>query len=275
MKKLKKLFAIFFLILITGFAVAQSPQAFNYQAVARNAVGHVLPDQAVGVRVTLHQNSEAGDVVYSETFTTTTNEFGLMTLSIGNGTPITGDFSTIIWSDYEYWMQVEMDMNGGSSYSNMGTSKLLSVPYAMYARTSEPSTIGIIPEASFNAGYSYQPSTTGVVEWSGPRAILTITSPLQKVLVTANVVMGASATAGTGLYLYTAFGLTSETTPTVFGAGSYGLSCPANTRLTYSTTGIISGLTPGVYYFGAAVQVSTLNWNNNEYGSVTAIIINP
>ncbi|HBG69793.1 MAG: hypothetical protein A2W93_00250 [Bacteroidetes bacterium GWF2_43_63] len=136
MKTLKKIFVIFSLLLITGFAVAQSPQAFNYQAVARNAAGNVLPDQALGIRVSIHQGSEAGDVVYSETFATSTNEFGLFNLSIGTGTVASGNFSTIDWGDHQYWMQVEVDMNGGTTYTDMGTSQLLSVPYAMYASKS-------------------------------------------------------------------------------------------------------------------------------------------
>jgi len=133
MKTIIQLFTTFLLFLMLGYSYAQVPQAFNYQAVARNNAGNVLPLQDLGVRISLHVGSESGDVVYSETFTPTTNEFGLFTLSIGTGTPVTGTFSTINWSDYQYWLQVEMDMSGGTSYADMGTSKLLSVPYAMHS----------------------------------------------------------------------------------------------------------------------------------------------
>lgn len=136
MKTIIQLFATFLLFLMLGYSTAQVPEAFNYQAVARNAAGNVLPDQALGVRISLHEGSESGDVVYSETFTPTTNEFGLFTLAIGTGTPVTGVFSDIDWSDYQYWLQVEMDMSGGTSYANMGASKLLSVPYAMHSASS-------------------------------------------------------------------------------------------------------------------------------------------
>ncbi len=136
MKTSVKFLIAFLFILLSVVAIAQSPQAFNYQAVARNAAGNVLPDQAVGVRVSLHQGSEAGDVVYSETFAPKTNEFGIFTLAIGTGTVVSGNFSTINWSDYQYWLQVEADLDGGTSYTNMGTSQLLSVPYAIYASKS-------------------------------------------------------------------------------------------------------------------------------------------
>jgi len=136
MKTTIQLFATFLLFLMLGYSYAQVPQAFNYQAVARNNAGNVLPLQDLGVRISLHVGSESGDILYSETFTPTTNEFGLFTLSIGTGTPVTGTFSTINWSDYQYWLQVEMDMSGGTSYADMGTSKLLSVPYAMHSASS-------------------------------------------------------------------------------------------------------------------------------------------
>jgi len=275
MKTIIQLFATFLLFLMLGFSYAQVPQAFNYQAVARNEAGNVLPDQAIGIRVSLHEGSESGDVVYSETFAPTTNDFGLFTLAIGTGTVVSGNFSTINWSDYQYWLQVEMDMTGGTTYANMGASKLLSVPYAMYAAKTEPSMVGTVPGTSFSYGHSNQPSATSVIEWSGPKATLTITSPDQKILVIANVVMGAGSIAANGLKLYTAYSLTSASAPTPFGAGSYNMTCPVYTRLSYSTTGIVTGLSPGTYYFGAAVSVSDLNWTNNEYGTVTAIIINP
>lgn len=136
MKTSVKILIAFLFILMSVVAMSQSPQAFNYQAVARNAAGNVLPSMAVGIRVSLHQGSESGDVIYSETFAPTTNEFGIFTLAIGTGTVVSGNFSTINWSGYQYWLQVEADLDGGTTYENMGTSQLLSVPYAMYAAKS-------------------------------------------------------------------------------------------------------------------------------------------
>jgi len=114
-------------------ALAQAPQAFNYQAVARDVSGNVLPNQALGIRVSIHLGSATGAVSYSETFGPTTNEFGLFTLAIGTGTVVDGQFDTIAWGKSQYWMQVEMDPAGGATYTDMGTTQLLSVPYAMFA----------------------------------------------------------------------------------------------------------------------------------------------
>lgn len=134
--KLQIIFFAITMIFVMGQAMAQSPDAFNYQAVARDAAGDILSNQPLGIRVSLHNGSSSGTVDYSETFTPTTNEFGLFTLSIGTGIPVSGLFDTLHWEAAKYWLQVEMDPAGGTSYTDMGTSQLLSVPYAMYAENS-------------------------------------------------------------------------------------------------------------------------------------------
>ena len=112
------------------------PQAFNYQAVVRNNTGNILPNWAVALRLSVLDNSAAGNSLYTETFTTTTNQFGLFTVNIGTGTVTLGNFSTINWALGNKWLQVEIDVNGGSNYTLMGSSQFLSVPYALYAEKS-------------------------------------------------------------------------------------------------------------------------------------------
>jgi len=117
-------------------ASAQVPQALNYQAVARDASGHLIASHAVGLKIIIHQTSSSGAIVYSEIFSPTTNQFGLFTVAIGTGTPVTGTFSSIAWSSGNYWMQVQLDASGGTTFVDMGTTQLLSVPYALYAASS-------------------------------------------------------------------------------------------------------------------------------------------
>lgn len=109
------------------------PQAINYQAVARDASGTVLPNQLIGIKINIRAGSAFGPVEYSERHTVTTNQFGLFAIAVGRGTPITGTFSGVTWTDADQWMQVEMDPNGGTNFFLMGSSELLSVPYALYA----------------------------------------------------------------------------------------------------------------------------------------------
>nr|NQU92812.1 DUF1566 domain-containing protein [Bacteroidota bacterium] len=134
MKKLTFSLFITFAGLATIFA--QAPQTFNYQAVARNAQGEILAGQNVSFLISILQGSVSGTTLYSETHSLSTNQFGLATLEVGGGSALSGLFEDIHWGDNIYFLQIEMDESGGGNYQLMGTSQLLSVPYANYAATS-------------------------------------------------------------------------------------------------------------------------------------------
>jgi len=131
--KRKAYFILTGLFLLTLQLKAQAPEAFNYQGVARNSSGAVLPNQAIGLRFTIHQGSTSGTSVYQETQAPTTNQFGLFAVAVGEGTVVSGSFSGISWGASSYYLQVEMDPTGGTNYSDVGTTQFLSVPYALYA----------------------------------------------------------------------------------------------------------------------------------------------
>jgi hypothetical protein len=120
---------------------AQAPQSFNYQAVARDASGGVLSNQAVSFRISLLQGSTTGTISYSETHAVTTNLLGLVNFAIGGGTVVSGDFSAINWAQGPYFAQVELDANNSGTYVVMSTTQLLSVPYAQYAEKSGNPTL--------------------------------------------------------------------------------------------------------------------------------------
>jgi hypothetical protein len=130
---MKKLFVLFGLLIIAAVTFAQAPQAFNYQAVVRDADGNLLENQSVGVKISLLQGSAIGPEVYTETHTTNTNQFGQVDLKIGTGTVLTGQFDTIPWNTGNYHLQLSVDLSGGANYQIMGTTQMLSVPYALYA----------------------------------------------------------------------------------------------------------------------------------------------
>lgn len=137
--------AILVLVAILLFSLhtihAQAPIGFNYQAVARNNTGALLPNQNVSLRMSITDGQD-GIVVYQETHSTTTNQFGLIILSVGRGAVVTGELSTVNWEAITPWLKVEMDPTGGTNYSDMGTSPLLSVPYALYAASGNPGPEG-------------------------------------------------------------------------------------------------------------------------------------
>lgn len=132
MKKISIILAL--LVCLSDFAYAQ-PTKFNYQGVARNSLGGPLANQNLGVRISLIDGSPAGTNVYTETHTTSTNAYGLYVLSIGGGTLVSGDINTIDWGNGDKFIKVEIDPAGGTTYSDMGTTQLLSVPYATYAKS--------------------------------------------------------------------------------------------------------------------------------------------
>jgi hypothetical protein len=123
--------------LLTCFVLSlfsQVPQAINYQAVARNASGIVIPNQNVSVRFTIRYPL-SGAIEYRETDTVKTNPFGLFTVQLGWGTVQQGNFSTINWGDSAQYLEVDMDATGGTNYVSMGNTQLISVPYALYAKS--------------------------------------------------------------------------------------------------------------------------------------------
>lgn len=118
-------------VLSVSESYGQAPQKFNYQAVCRDLSGNIIANQAVTLRMTIHDLSATGAVLYQETHAVTTNNFGLVNVAVGAGTVVSGTFATIAWGTGAKYLQIEV--NTGSGYSSVGAPQLLSVPYALYA----------------------------------------------------------------------------------------------------------------------------------------------
>ncbi len=114
---------------------AQAPEGFSYQAVIRNSANLTLDNQPVGMQLKIREGSITGTVVYTETFATSTNSYGLVNLEIGSGTSA-DDFSAIAWAtNGPFFIETAVDETGGTTYVVMGASKLMSVAYALHAKT--------------------------------------------------------------------------------------------------------------------------------------------
>ena len=139
-KNLQILSNVFFLLfssyLLLPSASAQSPNKMSYQAVVRNSGGTLVQNSTIGMKISILQGSTSGTVVYAETQTPNTNINGLVSIEIGGGTLVTGSFTSIDWSSGPYFIKTETDPTGGTSYNITGTSQALSVPYALYSKTS-------------------------------------------------------------------------------------------------------------------------------------------
>ncbi len=123
---MKNIISISFLFL-AFFATAQAPQGLNYQAIYRNAQGNPIANQNVNVQFSILDGSVAGPAVYVENHVIITNPFGLFTLTIGQGSPVLGLFSNVNWGNSSKFLKVE------ANNSLLGTTQLMSVPYALYA----------------------------------------------------------------------------------------------------------------------------------------------
>lgn len=132
---MKKILLTLGIMLCLFMGHAQAPEKMSYQAVMRNGSGQLLTNQSIAVKVSVLQGSPAGTLVYSERLTGSTNANGLISMEIGTGTVLSGTFSTINWPSGSYYLKTETDPAGGTNYTIAGTSQLLSVPYAMYAKS--------------------------------------------------------------------------------------------------------------------------------------------
>jgi len=129
----KTIYFVIFALFTIQTTSAQAPQSISYQSVIRDNSGALLINQDIGLRINIHNLTASGSVIYQETQTATTNQFGLIHIAIGQGSATIGSFSEINWGVGEKFIEVQVDPSGGNSYSSMGTSQLLNVPYSMHA----------------------------------------------------------------------------------------------------------------------------------------------
>ena len=136
---MKKLFTLLSVFFVTATLWGQSPEKISYQAVIRNSTNDLVTNQTVGIRISILQGSATGTAVYVETQSPGTNANGLINIEIGNGVIQSGSFANIDWGNGPYYIKTQTDPNGGTNYTILGTSQLISVPYALYAETAEKS----------------------------------------------------------------------------------------------------------------------------------------
>jgi hypothetical protein len=143
---MRKLFTFMVAVFLTATLWAQSPEKMSYQAVIRNSSEALVTNTTVGMQISILQGSASGTAVYVETQSPTTNANGLVSLEIGVGTVVSGDFATIDWANGPYFIKTETAVEAPlTTYTITGTSQLLSVPYALHAKTAATVT-GAITE---------------------------------------------------------------------------------------------------------------------------------
>jgi uncharacterized protein (TIGR02145 family) len=133
---MKKLFSFLLGILFSlTILIAQEapPQAFSLKALIANRQGNPVVNRTVYLQISILRDNTNGLPVYVETFSPTTNAFGEVDIEVGRGTVVSGDFSTIEWSEDEYFLKIEAKLLPNGSYYVISVTQLLSVPYSLYA----------------------------------------------------------------------------------------------------------------------------------------------
>lgn len=160
---MKRVFLIVLIFFMAAGAWAQAPQKMSYQAIIRNASNVVVASSTVGIKISIVKGTPNGTAVFAERHTKSTNANGLLSLEIGSGTVLSGNFSAIDWGNGPYFIKTETDPLGGTNYSIVGATELLSVPYALYA-TSSGNSSNVGP-----AGPTGAPGPQGPIGMTGPQ----------------------------------------------------------------------------------------------------------
>ena len=134
MKTLYTLLAMLLCVILMPQLYAQVPQKMSYQAVARDVSGNPISNRTIGLKFTVRESSASGPDLFAETITTVTNGMGTFNVEIGGGTAVFGSFTSIPWSTGPKFLNIKIDPNGGTAYTDMGSYQLLSVAYAQYAK---------------------------------------------------------------------------------------------------------------------------------------------
>ncbi len=112
---------------------SQSPNYFNYQSVVRNAEGELVTNQNVNFRFIIHEGSPTGTTVFSETQLIKSNAFGVCTMHVGQGDDATANLFDLDWGNNTFYLSIGVDITGATSFTDIGTVELLTVPYSFYS----------------------------------------------------------------------------------------------------------------------------------------------
>ena len=134
---MKLTLSILLFVTVTLNVFAQAPEKMSYQAIIRSKNNSVITNTNISIKVIVRQGAATGTKTFEETHYVKTNNNGLVSLEIGAGTIITGNFSTIAWQNGPYFIETQVDVTGGTNYSIIGITQLLSVPYALHSKTAE------------------------------------------------------------------------------------------------------------------------------------------
>jgi len=230
---MKRIYTILVAILLTASVFAQTPEKMSYQAVIRNTSDQLVTNQGIGMQISILQGTASGTAVYVETHNITTNANGLVSVEIGNGTVISGDFATINWASDVFFIKTETDPStaGGTSYTITGTSQLLSVAYALHSKTAESIT-GTITETDpvFTGSQANNITATDITSLSNLSGTNTGDQDISDIATNTQAIQDTASQIRTDIPDVSGFVIT-ETDPVFAGSEAYNITTADITKL--------------------------------------------
>jgi molybdopterin-binding protein len=144
---MKLTLSLLLFVTVTLNVFSQSPEKMSYQAIIRAQDNSLVTNSNISLKIIVHQGAVNGTKVYEETHYVKSNNNGLVSLEIGTGTILTGSFSSIAWQNGPYFIETQVDVAGGNNFNIIGATQLLSVPYALHAKTADR-LVGVNPYKS-------------------------------------------------------------------------------------------------------------------------------
>ncbi len=277
---MKKALYLFIFLLVSASSFSQVPQGISYQAVVRNASNVLVSNSTVSAFITIQKDSANGTLVYGEIDNATTNANGLFSVVIGRGQSQIGSLSNINWGNGVYYIRSAIDPAGGTNRTIVGSSQILSVPYALYAAngTANGNKVGDMQYwdgtkwTLISAGTNGSVLTlcNGVPTWGGCGVVATIPT-----------VTTATASALTSSAATLSGNVTSDGGATVTSRGfcystnSFSPSLSNSTVAVGSGTGVfsttLSSLAPNTTYYVTAYATNSVGTNYGTPISFTTI----
>tara|TARA_Y100000589_G_scaffold279255_1_gene275143 strand:- start:232 stop:2100 length:1869 start_codon:yes stop_codon:yes gene_type:complete len=247
--KMKKTLLFIFSLLTLSLS---AQDGVNYQGAATDANGDELINQSISIRASVLSGSASGNLEWEETHTTTTDQFGLFNVVIGQGTNTTNgaiaSFDDMDWGSGNHFLKIEMDASGGTNYAMIGTTQMMSVPYALYAKSSGIDSAAIAAIIGSSGG-----GMGGYCDFKFPDGFEMITA------VTSNYGPSSNYTVPSNKRLYI-----SSASTTVYING-LGVSIPSGMHILCNPGDVISHPASSYLFHGFLVDANT---------SVTSITAN-
>jgi hypothetical protein len=244
-----------FLMALSIVALAQIPESFNYQVVVRDgSSNNPLANQDVSFKMSILKGSSSGESQYSELHSANTGALGIVNLIIGNGTGKTGNITTIDWGADTYFLKVEIDPDGGTSYVEMGTTQLLSVPYALHAKSAEAITPHYV-------GETYGGGVVFYVYDNGQHGLIAATSDQSAGVSWNNLINRLTGSTGDGI---NAGAMNTTMITSILISINQTGDFAAKVCVDYSVT--MDGITYGDWYLPSKYELNLLYLQRDEVG---------